>query len=76
MYDLSLRGLDIVFWVGGSSSGITKKRKGVKKMSTQNREMLKATIYNLASGSEDLYRELAMMTDRQLEEVINEILQR
>lgn len=45
-------------------------------MSAQNKDLLIATINNLASGSEGLYKELATMTDEQIESILNEILQR
>lgn len=43
-------------------------------MSYENRQLLAATIYNLSSGSADLFRELGKLTDDQLETVLNEIL--
>ena len=46
------------------------------KMSAQNRETLKATIYNLSCGDAALYAALASMTDEQIEQVLTEICSR
>ena len=43
-------------------------------MSYENRQLLAATIYNMAAGSADLFRDLARLTDDQLENILNEIL--
>ena len=45
-------------------------------MSAENRELLRATIYNLEKGSPELYTALAALTDSELEDVLNTILKR
>ena len=45
-------------------------------MSAQNRETLKATIYNLSDGDAELYTALASLTDSELEQVLTEICSR
>lgn len=45
-------------------------------MSAQNRETLKATIYNLSDGDAALYTALASLTDSELEQVLTEICSR
>lgn len=42
-------------------------------MSQQNRETLKATIYNLSDGNTELYTALASLTDEQLEQILTDI---
>ena len=42
-------------------------------MSAQQKEVLKATIYNLSDGDAALYDALASMTDSELEQVLTEI---
>jgi len=43
------------------------------KMSEQNRNTLKSTIYNLSDGDAALYAALASMTDEQLEQILTDI---
>ena len=45
-------------------------------MSAQQKEVLKATIYNLGCGDADLFASLATMTDEQLEQILTEICSR
>ena len=45
-------------------------------MSAKNRELLKATIYNLESGNEELFFALSSMTDQEIETTLNEILRK
>lgn len=45
-------------------------------MSAQQKEVLKATIYNLSDGDAALYAALASMTDEQIEQVLTEICSR
>lgn len=42
-------------------------------MSQQNRETLKATIYNLSCGDAELFAALASLTDEQLEQILTDI---
>lgn len=44
-------------------------------MSAQNLALLKATIYNMTDTvSESFYEELGKLSDKELEDVLNEIL--
>lgn len=45
-------------------------------MSAQQKETLKATIFNLSDGDAALYAALASMTDEQLEQVLTDICSR
>ena len=46
-------------------------------MSAQNRETLKATIYNMTSDAgPELFEELAALADEELETILNEIMRR
>ena len=45
-------------------------------MSAQNRETLKATIYNLSCGDTELFAALASLTDSELEQILTEICSR
>ena len=72
--DLSRRGSQ--GWrVRGLSRGHLKKEKG-ENMSAQNKQLLIATINNLSDGSLEMFRELATLTDSELESILNEILQK
>lgn len=42
-------------------------------MSAQQKEVLKATIYNLSDGDAALYAALASMTDSELEQILTDI---
>ena len=42
-------------------------------MSAQQKEVLKATIYNLSDGDVALYAALASMTDSELEQILTDI---
>ena len=45
-------------------------------MSAEDRELLRATIYNLASGNEELFFTLSSMTDEEIENTLNDILRK
>ena len=46
-------------------------------MSEQNRNTLKATIYNLGgTGDSDLFAEIASLTDAELEQVLTDLLKK
>lgn len=45
-------------------------------MSKQNKELLAATIYNLSDGTQELYKAISDLTEKELEEVLNQITRR